>query len=379
MRILCIIDCLGSGGAQRQMTYLACGLKRRGHDVHVFLTHPGADHFRPELESAGIAIHGIARHGGRGFSVRVLMAVRRLLASGFDGIIAFQLSAGGYAVLAPRLAPGRAPAVIFGERTYTKAMRPWRRIGVACVGWLADAIVANSFCTASYLRRWPGLARKLTVVWNGYPSDAQHVDAGDLQGAGPLNLLMIGRYASEKNGLRLLQALHLVQERYGWTPCLRWVGSRQCNAESVRMRNAMEAFLAENPALAARCSLLDEDTDVARHYRSCDAVILPSLFEGMPNAVCEAMMLGTPVLASRVCDNPLLLGDEERGILFDPLDPGSIADAIVRFREMSPSRKADMAARARRFAEERLSLSQMIDSYVELLDGARTVPGPKGS
>jgi glycosyltransferase involved in cell wall biosynthesis len=61
-----------------------------------------------------------------------------------------------------------------------------------------------------------------------------------------------------------------------------------------------------------------------------DALIHPSLYEGLPNAVCEALAAGLPVLISNVCDHPLLVVEGERGFLFDPSDPLSIAMSIER-------------------------------------------------
>ena len=46
MKILCVIDSLGSGGAQRQIVNLACGLKKKGHDVDVFVYFPEFSFFR---------------------------------------------------------------------------------------------------------------------------------------------------------------------------------------------------------------------------------------------------------------------------------------------------------------------------------------------
>ena len=55
MRITCVIDNLGSGGAQRQLVTLGIAFKRRGHDVR-FLTYHKDDFFAPMLEAANIEI-----------------------------------------------------------------------------------------------------------------------------------------------------------------------------------------------------------------------------------------------------------------------------------------------------------------------------------
>jgi glycosyltransferase involved in cell wall biosynthesis len=72
---------------------------------------------------------------------------------------------------------------------------------------------------------------------------------------------------------------------------------------------------------------------------------MPSLHEQSSGPVHEAMVLGTPVAASRVADVPELLGDGA-GLLFDPLDVADIASCIRRLWE-ERSACADMARRAR--------------------------------
>jgi glycosyltransferase involved in cell wall biosynthesis len=133
------------------------------------------------------------------------------------------------------------------------------------------------------------------------------------------------------------------------------------------MNRSIDAFLQDNPTIAAHCEFLGEVKDVQALYRSSDALILPSLFEGLPNVVCEAMMAGCPVIASDVCDHPMLLGHGRRGLLCNPESPASIADAIQLFSAMSQSDRAGMAARAKEFAITHLGLETMIDSYEKLL------------
>lgn len=151
MRILCIIDCLRSGGAQRQMTYLACGLKQRGHDVELFLTHLGADHFRREIEAAGTSIHDVDG-GHTGFSWRVPTAIFRLLDKGFDSVARFQLSASGFLALASMLSVRWRMRVVSGERASSAhEVRLSTRLGVGGTAVLSTRTVANKCSYASYL------------------------------------------------------------------------------------------------------------------------------------------------------------------------------------------------------------------------------------
>jgi hypothetical protein len=62
MKILCIIDCLGPGGAQRQLVELGLGFKEKAHEVS-FLTYFNAPFFNQVLEEAGISLYCIEEPG----------------------------------------------------------------------------------------------------------------------------------------------------------------------------------------------------------------------------------------------------------------------------------------------------------------------------
>ena len=103
--------------------------------------------------------------------------------------------------------------------------------------------------------------------------------------------------------------------------------------------------------------------------RRYDALVLPSMWEGVPNVVCEALASGLPVLASDVSDIPLLLQDGVNGFLFAPHKVEGIAGAIIRFGALPASGRGAMATAGRAFAETRLSLAQCTDCYERLLLG----------
>ena len=89
MKILLNIDSLGSGGAQTQITHLACGLKERGHDVEMFIYYGKYNFHRPKLHAAGITINEI-NNKARGFSISVLVTLTRLIRrKHYDAVVSF--------------------------------------------------------------------------------------------------------------------------------------------------------------------------------------------------------------------------------------------------------------------------------------------------
>jgi glycosyltransferase involved in cell wall biosynthesis len=72
-------------------------------------------------------------------------------------------------------------------------------------------------------------------------------------------------------------------------------------------------------------------SDVVQLMAAFDAFVLPSLYEGLPNAVLEAMACGKPVIATAVDGTPEAVVHGETGWLVPPRDPAALADAALRF------------------------------------------------
>ncbi len=127
-----------------------------------------------------------------------------------------------------------------------------------------------------------------------------------------------------KNHVGLLHAYRGVLDREPAFPYdLVFAGSRWNGAEAV------DAAITEL-GLAERVHLLGfvEDAALPHLYRAARAMVFPSLFEGFGIPILEAQASGLPVAGANVSSIPEVVG--AGGILFDPSDPSSIADAVLR-------------------------------------------------
>tara|TARA_R110000824_G_scaffold288508_3_gene476791 strand:- start:125501 stop:126649 length:1149 start_codon:yes stop_codon:yes gene_type:complete len=365
MKILCVIDSLGSGGAQRQMSYLVAGLKQKSHQVELFLYHPGQNHFRSDIDNYEIPIHEVPRSGHKGFSISVLWSLFRQSRQGFDAIISFQPTANIYSVMANVL-NFRCKLIICERSAWAAPRGRIKRLLSWCAAIGANHVVCNSYSHAAHLSQLFCMSRRVHAIWNGYPKlpimERGQCISGQLQ-----EILIASRVSPEKNGLRLLEALALFFARNGWIPRVSWAGRKETDESSQNYYRVMEEFLTRNPVIASNWNWLGEVKDIQQLYAESDVLILPSLYEGLPNVVCEAMMTGCPVIASNVCDHPKLLGVEERGLLCDPLSPISICTALERFNVMSMEMKIQMVRQARDYVERYLGIERMVDSYEQLL------------
>lgn len=365
MRLLFVIDHFGSGGAQRQMVNLALGLRHRGHSVDFFVYYPEFRFFRAVLDKAGIAVFEVRKRGRVGLGV--VRALRRLMASGrYAAVVAFMETPGVYAELAHMGL--RATPLIVSERVDPPAGPSGA--GLRCralLHRLADCVVANSHaCRLDWARRFPSLAGRLETIWNGV--DLSRFSPGDTSRgfAEQLSVLAVGTLVPRKNAHGVIEALREIKRRNGVVPKVTWIGKVEETEEGRRYRSELEDRV--------RCAGLDdrwewagEQLGVEDAMRRADLLVHASHREGLSNVICEALASGCPVLAADVGDNRLLIGNQERGALFDPSDPGALADRFQEFSRLPAVERQRLSASARAFAERELGLDRCVARYEALI------------
>jgi len=128
--------------------------------------------------------------------------------------------------------------------------------------------------------------------------------------------------------------------------------------------------LRDHLGLGERVRLLGHVDDVPSLLAASDVVCHPSLADGLPNAIVEAMASGVPVVASDVGGIPEIVRHEATGLLVPPHDIKRIAGALNRLLD-TPDLGARLAAQARLDASARYDLRQNLRSLVARLDVER--------
>ena len=363
MKILIVIDSLGSGGAQRIAAYLAQGLIKKNHNVEVFVYNTEYNFFKSDFEKSNIKIHSVNKNLKTNnkilFGLKVLFKLRSIIGN-YDGIISFMHAPSIYSAFA-KIGIYKGKLAVFELSSSTAPVPKFKRTLFYLASLISNVLVTNSYTETSIMKKKLGLANKSTTIWNGY--DLNLMKPTFSSNSGKIKtLLVVGRIAYPKNGLNFLKSLKIFFDKNGWLPEVNWAGREDFDSRSVRMQNKMKQYLDKNTAVNKKFNFVGEVKDIEKLYNSVDALIHPSIYEGLPNVICEAMILGCCVIASNVCDHPIIL-DEDRGILFEPESPLSICNAIESFNAMSISRRNEMALKARKFSEDKFSLNTMVQSF----------------
>jgi glycosyltransferase involved in cell wall biosynthesis len=364
MRILLIIDDLGSGGAQRQLVNLAKGLKFQHEKVGIFIYNPAGNFFISEVLKSKIEIH--VTDYNKGFSFKTIYSLYKIIIRHkYTHIISFLDTPNFYAEITSLFLP--KIKVLVSERSsrlhennlffsFIKRLFHLR----------AKYVIANSHSHAVWLKKFIWLKNKIKVVYNGY--DFHVYNSYNNHRYNLNNLLVVGRISKEKNGLNLIKALDLFHKKRGFSPKLNWVGrvDNSKNKESYyfKMQNELERL----PHVKSNWNWLGERHDITNLLNNHKALILASFYEGLPNVICEAFSCGLPVIASNVCDNPFLVSSNKRGFLFDPNDINEIEEAIWKIVTMESFDWISMSKNAVEYSHLKLDIRTMTNSYQNLLN-----------
>jgi glycosyltransferase involved in cell wall biosynthesis len=131
-------------------------------------------------------------------------------------------------------------------------------------------------------------------------------------------------------------------------------------------RNSLE-LLARDLSIQEKVIFLGHSSDMPRIYASLDFCVLPSLLEGMPMTILEAMAAGKPIIATRVGEIPNMLDTDVNGLLVAPGSVAELSAAMIRLLG-DPSLRSRLGENGRRKAFESFSAEVMARAYIALYD-----------
>jgi glycosyltransferase involved in cell wall biosynthesis len=328
LRVLWLIKGLGPGGAERLLVSAAGHIDRDRFDVEAAYLLPWKDHLVPELEAAGVRTTCLP--AVRSWDPRWVGGLRRLLRDGRFDVVHAHLP---YAAIGARAAvrwvrPPR-PAVVYTEHnTWDRYHPATRRANAATFGW-NDAAIAVSEGVASSMDRprrgWPSVQ----VIPNGVDVDTLRREALDRDtarkelGIPPDNPVVgtVGGLMPKKGHRVLVRAARELTDRH--PDALFVIVGLPVDPEPIRREIA-------GAGLDDRVILAGYVPRAASLMPAFDVFCLPSLFEGMPVSLLEAMSLGIASVATSVGGVPEVVADGRDALVVQAGDPSALASALDR-------------------------------------------------
>ncbi len=226
--------------------------------------------------------------------------------------------------LVTRLLAGVPFVVTYGYHYAEVARIAGSRLKPRLYGWLeraafprAAGVIVTSRQMEALLASHPAKPR-LAFFPNGVDTD-NFSPAPEIRSARVRTVLYVGRLEQEKNLSRLIEALALLNQ-----PSL-----RLCLVGDGSLRGDLERRAREAAVTAEFVGVVPHGR-LPEHFRSADCFVLPSLTEGNPKALIEAMACGLPCAASARGGIPSIMEDGVTGLLFDPESVADIARAVER-------------------------------------------------
>ncbi|MFZ1787746.1 MAG: glycosyltransferase family 4 protein [Saprospiraceae bacterium] len=361
--ILFIIDNLGSGGAQNQLTMLACLLKSIGHNVEIFYYYPQS-FYKYRLDKAHIKIHKMEKSTNYGLDV-VYKLTKLLYKKDFDITISFLTTPNFYNVVSKLLNLGRGKTIVsYRSSTVISDLSFFGRLKYKIINILADFIVFNSLHEQkNWINFFPKLALKSCCIYNVVDLNLFYKRPSYIR---KYNLLVIGSVGPDKNGLVIVNALSEIRKKFNVN--LTWIGQKVYNSEIRRSYlEEMERAIISNE-VSDYWHWKEPTKNVYDSYREFDALILASKVEGLPNVVCEAMSTGTPVIISNVLDHPILVQHGFNGYLFNPNDSINLAECVISLYSLPQLEYEKMGLNARKFSEVTFSSKDFLFKFQNILN-----------
>ena len=358
-RIAFVIPTLDRGGAEKQLTILARALPEHGFEPTVLvLTRSGP--YEEMLRAAGITVLQI----GKKLKADPLcwLRLRQALRAGQYALVHTWLFAGNsYGRLAAwslRFRP-----VVATERCADYWKGPLHFWLDRLLLRVTDRIVVNSRGVWEFYRDVVGVPEeKLVLIRNAVPdAPLPFVSrAGKLQSLGipPQSYVVgfVGRLWPQKRVRDLIWACDIVRNI---KPNIRLliVGDGP-------LRRDLERY-AWDVGMGERTLFLGERADIAELLQVMDVLVLPSAFEGMPNAVLEAMAAGVPVVASAIAGTREVVQDGHTGFLVPLGDRAALAKRINHLLEQ-PQLRRRMGEAGRAYVRQHFTVERMVSAHVRL-------------
>jgi glycosyltransferase involved in cell wall biosynthesis len=313
-----------------------------------------------ELERLGFTVFILGRMKGRGFDWGAVTGLYRLMKEEqVDILRTHQYHANLYGRIAGALA--RVPVIVPSfHNLYRSPEEPklHRRVFNHLLGLLSDRMVAVSHAVADDVMRYDRVRpEKVTVIHNGVAGEKFRIDVSKEDARKRLGLPAGGFLVGNAGRLSPQKGQEcLIRAAAGLAVHLAIAGDGP-------LRKELAAVAEEDRVSCTFLGMLNQDS-MPLFMRSLDLFCFPSVWEGMPSVLAEALTAGLPIAASDIPPNREVLGDA--GMLFPAGDEAALRGMLAALMG-DPGRLQALRRKSAERAGE-FSIEKTVRAYEELFD-----------
>lgn len=366
IRVLYVIEDTVFGGGERGFGQLAAGLNRDRFKTHL-AAHPGG---RLETLARSHDIPFFPLDMSRKFNLKTISKLSNLLRAREIQIIH---SMGSRSDFYARVAGHQAnvPAIV---STMAMLIEGYDigAIRKLIYGWVdgltekwTDQFIAVSNALEKMLVEDHGIPRsKVRTIYNGVELGRYSNDKGpDLSIREKLGIPpdapvvgMIGRFVYQKGYGTFIEAASRIVKSFPEARYL-MVGDGPLKADMENLSGKLN--------FTGRCIFAGEQSDIPNLLSIMDIVVQPSIIEGLPRVIIEAMAMARPIVASDIPGIREQIENGRTGLLVPPGDPGALAEAVLTLLK-DKIRAENLGSAARKSAEQRFDLTRQLALYEEM-------------
>ena len=359
MRLTLVISGLGSGGAERVLCRLAVCWVQRGHEVTLLTLSSEQPFFQLDTRvrhlALGVDSPSCSRFEALRANVGRLRVLRRAIADSSPDVVLSFLDTTNVLTLFATL--GMGLPVIVSERVdpfHNKTLHPiWRVLRRISYPMAAKVVVQTEAVLA---RMKPMLGKIVTAIPNPVVDPGARHRSHDASSVERQWVIGIGRLTEQKGFDLLLEAFAQIAAKHvDWS--LRILGDGPAFASLERQ--------IRNLGLEGRALLLGRTSDPFPLLVESSLFVMSSRFEGFPNALCEAMACGLPVISFDCPSGPSeIIRNGVDGILLPKEDVSALAGAMDSLMS-EPDKRYRIAANAPEIIQ-RFGLTRVLDEWEQL-------------
>lgn len=346
MKITFVTDTLQAGGAERVISILANKMQERGYEVEIICLrmHKVFYEFNPSIK---LTFAEDYVNGGMFKRMRWLRKYVRQQKPSV--VIAFMIAV--YATTLLSLIGSKIP-VIVSERIDPRKTKKWKNVLRYVVMPLIQHMVVQTEDIKSYFPSF--IQKKTSIIYNPVTETVFEKSANVNK---KKRLINVGRLYDQKNQRMLIDAFSKIRKRFPEYE-LAIFGEGP-------LRDELQSFINEK-GLNDSVKLMGKSTEIVKELKASEVFCLSSDYEGMSNAMIEAVCLGLPVVTTDISGAKDVIVNGENGYIVNVNDAVRFANAVSEILsngDLKKQMEKNNLSKAKLFKTDTI-----VDSWIELIN-----------